>query len=39
MSLRKETLNRLGLTVGMWLLKGLCIGFGMFVAWRVCRAI
>ena len=39
MSLKKETLSRMGITVSLWLLKGLCIGFGIFVAWRACRAI
>jgi len=34
-----EMLNRLALTVGMWLLKGMCIGFGAFVAWRICHAL
>lgn len=29
---------RLACTVMLWLLKGMCIGFGAFVAWRVCHA-
>lgn len=30
---------RLACTVGLWLLKGLCIGFGMLVAWRMYHAL
>ena len=26
-------------TVALWLLKGLCMGFGALVAWRMCHAL
>ena len=30
---------KIACTVALWLLKGLCIGFGALVAWRVCHAL
>jgi len=30
---------KIACTVALWLLKGLCIGFGALVAWRMCHAL
>jgi len=30
---------KIACTVALWLLKGLCMGFGALLAWRMCRGI
>ena len=30
---------KIACTVALWLLKGLCMGVGALVAWRVCHAL
>ena len=37
MSVKSDRFYKLGCAVLVWLIKGMCIGFGMFAVWRVCR--
>jgi len=34
----EKTLATLGRVILVWLLKGLCIGLGAYIAWRLCHA-
>lgn len=35
----KNLSYKIACTVVLWLIKGMCMGFGMLVAWRMCRAL
>ena len=37
MSDTEKNMRELGWTIFVWLLKGLCIGFGACAAWRFCH--
>jgi hypothetical protein len=39
MSFTSAFFRQLAMVVGLWLIKGLCVGFGIFVAWRFCHAL
>ena len=36
---RELLLYRLAVTVALWLVKGMCLGFGAFAVWKVCHAL
>ncbi len=38
MTKTEKTLLTCGRTILVWLIKGMCIGAGMWLAWRLCHA-
>ena len=38
-SMKERVQYRVACTVMLWLLKGMCLGFGAFFAWRLCYAL